>query len=158
MSKSEKWIIPEVVVRDDFSGLPEVGTLPDFLRELSERLELPGNGKCRVEILLTDNNEIQQLNRDYRDRNQATDVLSFPDGDTLPESDEVFLGTVVISVERAEAQSAEIGHFFEAELKFLVLHGLLHLLGYDHEDDDGEMLNLQRNLKETLSAHFGGRK
>lgn len=155
MSKSEKTIVPDVISRDAFAGLPEIGSLTEFLRDLSGKLKLPGNGKCRMEILLTDNDEIQKLNSEYRDKNQATDVLSFPDGDIMPESGEIFLGSVVISVERAEAQSAEIGHSLEAELKFLVLHGLLHLLGHNHEEDKGEMLDLQRELKKALSAHFG---
>ncbi|NOY22645.1 MAG: rRNA maturation RNase YbeY [Acidobacteria bacterium] len=156
MSKSEKMIVPEIIFRDDLPKLPEIGSLTEFLRDVSGRLELPGSGICRMEVVLTNNEEIQQLNRDYRNLNQVTDVLSFPDGDILPETDEIFLGSVVISVERAEKQSGEIGHSLGEELKFLLLHGLLHLLGYDHEEDDGEMVVLQRNIKDALSAHFSG--
>ncbi len=156
MSKSEKTIVAEIIFRDDLPEFPELDSLTEFLRDLSGRLELPGSGKCRMEVVFTNNEEIQQLNRDYRKLNQVTDVLSFPDGDILPETDEIFLGSVVISVERAEAQSGEIGHSLEEELKFLIMHGLLHLLGYDHEEDDGEMAVLQRNIKDALFAHFSG--
>jgi probable rRNA maturation factor len=155
MSDSQRTIVPEIVFREGLTGLPDMDHLTSFLQDLSDEVELPGNGKCRVEILFTDNEEIRQLNSDYRNKDQVTDVLSFIDGDVLPETHEIFLGSVVVSVERAAVQAVEIGHSVEEELKFLVLHGILHLLGFDHENDDGQMVELQGKIKRTLSIHFG---
>ncbi|MFT7184326.1 MAG: putative rRNA maturation factor [Oceanicoccus sp.] len=89
-----------------------------------------------VELLLTNNDEIQKLNKEYRNLDKATDVLSF--GYEDPEH----LGQVVISVERAEEQAEGIGNTLEEELKFLFCHGVLHNLGYDHETpkEEKEML------------------
>ncbi|RLE19167.1 MAG: rRNA maturation RNase YbeY [Acidobacteria bacterium] len=155
MTESEKSIVCDVISRKGLDENLSEEKLTEFLNDLSAKLELPG--RCRMEILFTGNDEIQDLNRGYRDKDCPTDVLSFMDGDKLPDTDEIFLGSVVISVERARAQSSEIGHSLEDELKFLVLHGFLHLLGYDHEGDDGEMLGLQRELKKAFPNHFGGK-
>ena len=156
MSESQKTIVSEVISREGLTGLPDPGSWTAFLQDISVGLELPGSEKCCMEILFTDNEEIHKLNRDYRNKDQVTDVLSFIDGDILPDTEEIFLGSVVISVERAEEQAVEIGHTLEEELKFLVLHGLLHLLGYDHEADNGEMVAVQREIKEALPVHFQG--
>lgn len=89
-----------------------------------------------VELLLTNNPEIQELNKQYRDKDKPTDVLSFSLDD--PEH----LGQIIISLERATEQAKEIGNTLEEELKFLFCHGVLHLLGYDHENptDEAEMI------------------
>lgn len=89
-----------------------------------------------VELLLTGNDFIQTLNKEYRDKDKPTDVLSFGFDDT------VHLGQIVISLERAKEQAEEIGNSLEEELKFLFCHGVLHNLGYDHEnpEDEAEML------------------
>ena len=100
---------------------------------------------------------IKDLNRRYRNKDLATDVLSFPgtDGnnDTIEdESPEMskYLGDIVISTDSAARQSAEAGHSFEREVKELVLHGVLHLCGYDHETDRGEMNWLELRLRRKL--------
>jgi probable rRNA maturation factor len=94
---------------------------------------------------------IRDLNRRFRGRNAATDVLSFPnERDVFEQPSEVNLGDVLISVERAEAQASEHGLDFEEELAQLILHGLLHLCGYDHETDDGEMNALELRLRRRL--------
>lgn len=156
MSDSQNAIVPEIIFREGLAGLPEADYFNAFFQDLSGELELPGDGKCLVEILFTDDEEIQQLNSDYRNKDQATDVLSFIDGDVDPETGQIFLGSVVISAERAASQALEIGHPLEVELKFLVLHGILHLLGFDHEKDNGQMIELQGKIKEALSIHFEG--
>ncbi|NOZ13570.1 MAG: rRNA maturation RNase YbeY [Acidobacteria bacterium] len=155
MENPEKVLIPEIIFTDGFSGLPAETVFDSFLREISRMVPLPGSGNCQVEILLTDDVEIRRLNRKFRGKDQVTDVLSFPDGENLPGSGDVFLGSIAISVERAGVQAEEIGHSLEEELNFLILHGLLHLLGYDHEVDQGEMLRLQQELKAALPAFFG---
>lgn len=90
-----------------------------------------------VELLLTDNETIQALNKQYRQKDYATDVLSFPwDGPSL--------GQIVISVDKTKEQAEELGQSFEEELKFLFSHGLLHLLGYDHETKKEEEVMLSK--------------
>jgi probable rRNA maturation factor len=94
---------------------------------------------------------IRDLNRRFRDKPRATDVLSFPSEQEAWEQDEdKTLGDVVISVERAEAQAAEHGLDFDTELAQLILHGLLHLCGHDHEADEGEMNALELKLRRRL--------
>ncbi|MGI6526210.1 MAG: rRNA maturation RNase YbeY [Caldicoprobacterales bacterium] len=110
--------------------------------------------QAEISLLLTDNAEIQRLNRLYRGKDKATDVLSFPllaldpldraawlkelEEKQVPENGEVMLGDIVISVEKAEEQAKEYGHGIKRELGFLMIHGLLHLLGYDHERNQEE--------------------
>lgn len=93
---------------------------------------LRANPKKDVELLLTNNAEIQALNSQYRHKNQPTDVLSFQ----LNEDE--LLGQIIISVEKAQEQAKEIGQTVNKELQFLFAHGLAHLLGHDHETDKEE--------------------
>ena len=109
-------------------------------------LELEGIDEKRTEISVTfvEAEEIRQLNRDYRDNDKVTDVLSFPQYDDLndiPTLGEICLGDVVICKDRAEEQAEAFGHSFEREIIYLFTHSILHLLGYDHmeEEDRKEM-------------------
>lgn len=88
-------------------------------------------------ILLTDDDYIRQLNIQYRGEDHATDVLSFPGGDPIPGSEDLleYLGDIAISVDMAKSQAASKGHETTAELQLLAVHGVLHLLGYDHYDE-----------------------
>ena len=90
-------------------------------------------------IRITDDDEIQALNRDFRGYNKPTDVLSFPADFTDPDLDSRYLGDVIISLLRAEDQAQKRGHAAEAELQLLVVHGTLHLLGYDHANPEEKM-------------------
>jgi len=91
-----------------------------------------------LSVLLTDDAEIQQMNRDFRGVDKPTDVLSFPAGEALPgmEDADPYLGDIAISVPYAERQAAQAGHDLAGELQLLVIHGVLHLLGYDHDDPE----------------------
>jgi len=103
-----------------------------------------------VELIITDNIHIQELNHSYRDKNAPTDVLSFPMEAPFTEAT-VFglpLGSIVISAEYAEEKAKNYGHTVQDELTLLFIHGLLHLLGYDHETDHGEMRAKERELIE----------
>ena len=91
---------------------------------------------------------LRRLNRDYRGKDQPTDVLSFPGG-----GGEAGLGDVVISVETARRNARGLGRTLPQELDVLALHGLLHVLGYDHETDDGTMDRLERRLRRRLLGH-----
>ncbi|MBZ0111158.1 MAG: rRNA maturation RNase YbeY [Thermoanaerobaculia bacterium] len=87
---------------------------------------------------------IRELNREYRHRDKATDVLSFP-GESTPEGD--YLGDICISIPTARRQAMAAGHGLDFELRVLLLHGVLHCLGYDHETDGGEMERLEKRLR-----------
>lgn len=92
--------------------------------------------RAEVSVTFTDNEGIHALNREYRNVDRPTDVLSFPlsDGEDYDtDGDAVLLGDIVISLERAQTQAEEYGHSFEREVAFLTVHSMLHLLGYDHE-------------------------
>lgn len=118
-------------------------------RVVSGCCERLGAGRCEIHILLTGDREIRTLNRDYLGHDRATDVLSFPDGDELP-SGHRFLGEIVISLDTARRQAAEAGIEERRELEELALHGTLHLLGYDHVSDRGEMKRLELRMRREL--------
>jgi probable rRNA maturation factor len=100
-----------------------------------------------VEVLLTSDAELKRLNHTYRGKNKATDVLSFP---TPPEVAAVYAGDLAISLDTAARQAAVFSHSLEVEVKVLLLHGLLHLDGEDHETDDGEMAAREAELRSQL--------
>lgn len=113
--------------------------------------------KERTEISVTfvEGEEIRHLNREYRDTDKVTDVLSFPQFDDLneiPEIGEICLGDVVICKERALEQAEEFGHSFEREIIYLFTHSVLHLLGYDHmeEEEQREMRRREEEVMEYL--------
>lgn len=117
---------------------------------------------CEVNVLLTDNEGIREINREYRDIDRATDVLSFPmfafaPGDFPEDVTELLdpgggllpLGDMAISVEKVQAQAEEFGHSQERELGYLTVHSVLHLLGYDHMDE-GAMKQQMRGREEAI--------
>jgi probable rRNA maturation factor len=87
---------------------------------------------AELSIILTDDARLRELNLNYLGIDAATDVLSFPASETDPETGAHYLGDILISVPRAQAQAEAAGHSLEAEVQLLVVHGVLHLLGYDH--------------------------
>jgi len=94
---------------------------------------------------------IKKLNRQFRGQNYATDVLSFPtEAERFESENQSSLGEIVISAERAAAQAKQNGLTFNNEVQQLILHGLLHLCGYDHETDSGEMNRLELKLRRKL--------
>ena len=100
-----------------------------------------------IELLVVKNDEIQELNKEHRNIDKATDVLSFPMDFDMPNMP---LGSIVISTDFVEEKAKEYGHEFNEEFSLLFIHGLLHLLGYDHEVDNGE----HRNKEEELIKEF----
>lgn len=104
-----------------------------------------------VTVAFVSDRTISELNRMWRHKRGPTDVLSFPAApESFEESEGSSLGDVVISVERAAAQAKDNGLKLDAELAQLILHGLLHLCGYDHETDKGEMNRLELRLRRRL--------
>lgn len=99
------------------------------------------------ELIITTNDEIHELNKEHRDMDKPTDVLSFPLEFDMPNMP---LGSIVISTDFVEEKAKEYGHTFNEELSLLFIHGLLHLIGYDHEVDNGE----HRDKEEELINQF----
>jgi len=100
-----------------------------------------------VELILTNDEEIKELNKLHRNKDKATDVLSFP----LENIPGMPIGSIVISVDTAKKGATEFGHSIEDEIKLLFIHGLLHLLGYDHEVDNGEMREKEKEIIEKFN-------
>jgi probable rRNA maturation factor len=128
------------------SPLPGRPTLMRYLREVRAAVGLKGE----VSVLLTTNEGIRGLNRRFRKKNKATDVLSFP-----AEAGFGIVGDLAISVETAARQAEEQGHRLSMELRVLMLHGMLHLAGYDHEADAGEMARKECRLRTKLGLPLG---
>jgi probable rRNA maturation factor len=129
---------------------PAPGILRQGARSFAKVLEselAPGRAFC---CLITSDREMRRLNREFRKQDYATDVLSFPSADSG-----TFLGDIAISFAKAKEQAAEHGHSVSQEVEILMLHGLLHLLGMDHETDNGEMAQAERKWREKLGLPTG---
>jgi len=120
-------------------------TLGRFATRVQRELAIDGE----VNIRVTSNREIQALNRRFRKQNKPTDVLTFP------AAGQGTAGDIAISLEIAAANAAELGHSLATEVKVLILHGMLHLAGYDHEIDDGEMQAREAELRATFKLPVG---
>ena len=123
------------------------------------------NVSCEVNVLVTDDAAIHEINLDMRNVDRPTDVLSFPmfdltpgekpgEEDADPDTGLVPLGDMVLSLERAQAQAEEFGHSVEREVCYLAVHSVLHLLGYDHMDE-GEMKAQMRGREEDILSALG---
>lgn len=138
----DKVVIPDVdrIIDDAAVAIPRFAEVPD---------------NSEVSLVLVDDREISGLNSAYRHKDGPTDVLSFPICEEI--MDETgntvgfLLGDVVISAERAEFQAAELGHSIEREFAFLLVHGVLHLLGHEHDEDMGSM----GSITEEILADMG---
>ncbi len=125
--------------------------LTRFLNRASAAVGLTGE----VHILLTDDPQIKRLNKQFRNKNKPTDILSFPAHDEAQSSDHATAGDLAISLETAARQASEHAHPLATELKILILHGLLHLAGEDHETDSGEMAARETILRKQLKLPIG---
>jgi len=119
------------------------------LEAFALRLENEVAGGRRFDCLVTDDRELQRLNAMFRGKDCATDVLSFPSGDGET------LGEIAVSAQRAAAQAREYGHSVEDEICTLMLHGVLHLLGMDHENDRGRMRRAETAWRRKLGLASG---
>ena len=115
----------------------------DFLMELVKRLARGRTSTCPVTCLITTDAELRRLNRQFRGKNYATDVLSFPPDE------------MAISLDRAAAQAKELGHSLDDELRILMLHGVLHLCGLDHETDSGRMRRAETRWRKRFGLPVG---
>jgi probable rRNA maturation factor len=130
--------------------VPSTRTLGPFLAQAQDAVGLNG----QVTVLLTTDRTLRDLNRRFRGKDEATDVLSFPSTNPAPGPEKI-AGDVAISVETARRQATEQGHALGVELRVLMLHGLLHLAGYDHETDTGKMQRRERQLRARLGLPLG---
>lgn len=121
-----------------------------FLREFARQAAAEVAGGRTFTVLLTGDERLRRLNRDFRGQDQPTDVLSFP----CPGPDGS-LGDLAISVQRAAEQARTFGHTVEKEIAILILHGVLHLLGHDHEGDRGAMRRLETRWRRALGLPSG---
>jgi probable rRNA maturation factor len=121
----------------------DIDALEEIARSLTNR---------EIELIITDNEKIQELNREYRHKDKPTDVLSFPLETPFTEQSlfDVPLGSIVISADYVREKAKAFSHSEQDELKLLFIHGLLHLMGYDHETDDGEMRQKEREVIEAF--------
>lgn len=154
----------EIIIQDHYFS-PEMGVAPIESTQWTEWLEqwlelmqedLPEAIGYELSLRLTNDQEIQQLNHQYRQKDQPTDVLAFAalEGDyPLIEGEPLYLGDLVISVDTAQRQAVEREHLLELELAWLAAHGLLHLLGWDHPDDDSLIIMLEQ--QEVLLQKVG---
>ena len=133
--------------------LPDLNAaeLVDFAADACDRI-VAGSGKrapnaSRVDVLITSNAEMRRLNREFRLKDEPTDVISFPAAEN---NGHALQGDIAISAEITAENARRFGHSFEDELKILILHGMLHLAGYDHETDKGEMAKVERDLRRQL--------
>ena len=115
--------------------------------------------ECEVSLSIVSNDEIQEINKQFREIDAPTDVLSFPlltfeDGEQadVNENNEIMLGDIIISIDKAKAQAEEYGHGLRRELAFLTAHSMLHLMGYDHmeEEEQKEMFKKQDDILNNL--------
>lgn len=127
------------------------GLSADALNRFVLRARRESGLRGRVNVLLTGNAKIRVLNLRFRKKNKSTDVLSFP-SDSLSNGarQRVFAGEIAISADIASSNAARLGHSAAVEVKILTLHGILHLAGFDHERDNGEMARREGSLRRRL--------
>jgi probable rRNA maturation factor len=135
---------PHITYRRKPASL-DLEALETFAKILRGRVARGREFHCRI----TNDAELRQLNGQFRGKDYATDVLSFPSGEEDP------IGDIAISLAMARAQAREFGHGVDDELRILILHGVLHLTGLDHETDSGEMRRTEQRWRKKLGLPAG---
>jgi probable rRNA maturation factor len=125
--------------------------IAEFVRRVLIALRVDDNIH-EVSIAIVDDDAMRNLNRKFRKKNKTTDVLTFPadDSDADPNASGRPLGDIVISIDQARRQATDQKHSLSIEVRYLILHGVLHALGYDHETDAGEMNALELKVRDTV--------
>ena len=135
------------IINDIDREIEEISILEDYVNYVVSKLDLL---KCEFNIIIVDNEKIHDINREYRNVDRETDVISFALEDNMDVNYKDFrlLGDIYISIDKCYEQALEYGHSRVREICFLATHGILHLLGYDHmnSDDEVEMFKLQGEL------------
>jgi probable rRNA maturation factor len=135
----------EVVSRQRLARVDKEG----IARLASATIEAVRQERADMTVAFVRDRRMRALNREFRGKDRATDVLSFPAGETNDDPDH-YIGDIVISIDTAVRQADDIGHTLEREISELLIHGVLHLCGYDHETDQGEMNRLELRLRRKL--------
>lgn len=143
-------IEPDAATSANYSAI-KMRALRGFLSKAKSAIGLEGE----VSVLLATDESIRVLNRDFRKKNKATDILSFPAAEPELQDGSRLAGDLAIALGVASRQAEEHGHGLQVELKILLLHGLLHLAGYDHETDSGEMARKESALRQQLGLPAG---
>jgi probable rRNA maturation factor len=136
---------PAIVFEKKIRGVNS-GTLASFVTEASRVVRL----RATVSVLITGNSAIRRLNSRFRGKDRPTDVLSFPSA-----ASEDLAGDIAISIDIASRNARLLGHSISDEIQILILHGILHLAGYDHENDDGEMAKKETLLRQRFGLPTG---
>jgi probable rRNA maturation factor len=136
-----------VILRKPVAGLSDTA-LAKFVERASRVIKLKGT----VNVLVTGSSELRSLNRRFRAKDQPTDVLSFPPGPCFVNG---LAGDIAISADIARKNARRLGHSAAQEIKILTLHGVLHLVGYDHERDAGTMAGKEAELRRSLGLPLG---
>ena len=144
-------IVTDFAEGDHPPALPAARTLERFLTTAAAAIPLRGE----VSVLITTDKAVRRLNRQYRGKNKATDVLSFPAAAPGKGRRTQIAGDLAISVDMAARQALALEHSLATELKVLMLHGLLHLAGFDHEVDKGQMAARELLLRRKLRLPGG---
>jgi probable rRNA maturation factor len=138
-----------ITAQVDFSLLEQAA-----LETIQQARKEPDRAHSEAFILITGDEQLHELNKKYLEIDAPTDVLAFPADTIDPETNTNYLGDILISYPRAQAQAAEGGHAVEEELRLLVVHGMLHLLGYDHSEPDekAKMWAVQSHILSALGC------
>lgn len=132
--------------------------LENYIKKVLEEYYKPEHKKdIYISLLLTDNEEIRDINREYREKDAPTDVISFAyhEGEDIEDIYDT-LGDIIISMEKVKEQADEYGHSFEREFYYVLTHGILHLLGYDHIDEEDK--NEMREKEEEILGKYNFRR
>ena len=153
----------EISVSREVTGLGHRSAAVLIRKAVRKALEAEGiDVPCQVSVMLTDDEGIRRVNREFRDIDSATDVLSFPLNELSPgafdpedcerdlDTGTILLGDVLISLPRCEAQGEEFGHGFDREIQYLTVHSVLHLLGYDHVDEGEKKARMRAREKAIM--------
>ncbi len=138
---------------DGFDEKIDIESIEEYVATVIEE-EFKSEKDCYVSLLLTGNENIRVVNREYRGKDKETDVISFAYLEVEEEdfSPYITLGDIVISLERVEEQAKDYGHSFKREFYYVLTHGILHLLGYDHIDEEDKR-EMRGKEEEILSKH-----
>ncbi len=139
-----------VILRKKITGLSP-STLDRFVLRARRAVHL----RDTVNVLVTNNRELRSLNRQFRGKDKATDVLSFPSPQLVVPQSKQLAGELAISADIAWENARRLGHSVAEEIKILVLHGILHLSGFDHEQDNGKMAREETRLRQRLNLSVG---
>lgn len=139
------------IINDTDREIEEISILEDYVNYIKDKLELE---KCEFNIIIVDNDRIHEINKEYRNVDRVTDVISFALEDNMDVNYKDFrlLGDIYISIDKCYEQALEYGHSRVREICFLATHGILHLLGYDHMESDDEKIMFQ--LQDELLSGF----